>query len=147
MIFTSFLYLETRHDRARMTQCSKMSICNYLSLQNWSPEISPILLIMKTRFCPQVGGPPRVFIRFEGLKCQILSSWNNWVTNIGLCNCHLVLKQCSSFSQSIYPIICSNRLFKQIQSVSKTSVQVKFESCTEICVIWLEDTPNTVKQK
>ena len=63
---------------------------------------------------------------------------NNLVANIGPCNWHLVLKQCCSFSQSFYPIICLNKLFKQIQSVSKseicifswTAVQI---SCRNLC--------------
>ena len=56
------------------------------------------------------------------------NSWvkcNNSVAKIAPCSCHLVLKQCSSFSQSIYHYLleqCSNRLFKQIQSVSKSEI-------------------------
>ena len=50
--------------------------------------------------------------------------YNNLVANIGSCNRHLVLKQCSSFSQSIHPIICSNRLFKQIQSVCESEIHI-----------------------
>ena len=75
---------------------------------------------------------------------------NNLVVNIGSCNCHLVLKQCSSFSKSIFPIICSNRLFNKFSvstNQNKTSsVRLKFKSHAEICVILLEGTPNTVKQ-
>ena len=57
-----------------------------------------------------------------------LSPNNNLVANIGPWNRHLVLKQCSSFSQSILPYHLlergSNRLFKQIQSVSESEIHI-----------------------
>ena len=80
---------------------------------------------------------------------------NNLVANIGPCSRHLVLKQCSNFSQSIYPIICSsiartgcsNKFSLSANQKNISSVELQFESRTEICVILLEGTPNTVKQK
>ena len=73
------------------------------------------------------------------LPLQNFLIYNNLVAmNIRPCNFHLVLKQCLSFSQSIYPIICLNRFFKQIQSVSESEIHLFSSnevqiSCGNLC--------------
>ena len=68
-------------------------------------------------------------------------SFNSLVANIGPCNHHLLLKQCLSFiSQSILFISfartgCSNKFSLSANQKYVSSVQLKFESRAEICVI------------
>ena len=50
-----------RQDLDRKTQCSKLCISIYLSFENWSPNISPILPITKTKLYLLVDVSPRVF--------------------------------------------------------------------------------------